>query len=151
MPAAKRSAALVLGLGILALSSAARADPPAKKDPVFKTLTVRSTGCDSDGGKVSCSTGVKYLGELLGKTYTYDFDESPRTCAGVKPGKYTFRFGFEYNDGAMFVEKEEKLSPCVLAFAHEAVARYLANWHVVRPIDPTVDVRSYYEATITLK
>ncbi len=151
MPAAKRSAALVLGLGILALSSAASADPPAKKDPVFKTLTVRSTACDTDGGKVSCSTGVKYLGELLGKTYTYDFDENARTCAGVKPGKYTFRFGFEYNDGAMFVEKEEKLSPCVLAFAHEAVARYLANWHVVRPIDPTVDVRSYYEATITLK
>lgn len=90
---------------------------------------------------------MKYLGELLGKTYTYDFDENARTCAGVKPGKYTFRFGFEYNDGAMFVEKS---SPCVL-FAPEAVARYLANWHVVRPIDPTVDVRSYYEATITLK
>jgi hypothetical protein len=151
MPAAKRPVALVLGLGILALSSAASADPPAKKDPVFKAFTVRATACDSDGGSSPCSSGVKYLGEILGKGYTNDFADNARTCAGVKPGKYTFRFGFEYNDGAMFIEKEEKLSPCVLAFAHEAVARYLANWHVVRPIDPTVDVRSHYEATITLK
>ncbi len=136
----------------LALASAvASADPH-----VAKVGDVTTGTCNTDGGNVTCSPGVRYLGSLVQSWWNFSLTDKPLACAAdVKPGSFTFTFGYGYNEGKIFVQDnakvQEKWPACVSDFVKQSSDKLLEWWKVLQPIDGSIDVNSKYKVTITIK
>ena len=128
---------------------------PAWADPVLSKVTkVSAVRCETDGGTESCSNGVKYMGEMAMKWANKQLDDAPVACPDAKPGTVTFHFGFEYNDGAMYMLDSEaaqaKLPTCVKQLATRVEAKWLEWYKFLLPIDQSIDIRSNYAVTLTI-
>jgi hypothetical protein len=129
----------------------------AYADPHVAKVTSVSTGsCGTDGGPVKCSTGVQYLGELVRMWWNDHTSEDTLVCAtDVKPGTYTVKVGFDYNNGDYSVRDGDKTQAkwpgCVKDFAKQGSEKLLAWWHMLQPIDASIDVNAVYKITIAIK
>lgn len=138
-------------LVLLVSASIASADPH-----VTRVTTVATGSCSTDGGAAKCSTGVRYLGELIQLWFNSNLQDKPLACAAdVKPGSFTIKLGYGYNDGKVFLQDDDKVKAkwpdCVQTFATRASEKLLEWWHVLQPIDGTIDINSSYKVTITIK
>lgn len=152
---------LVLAVGALALAAtpalAKKRPPPPPAGPrIVAIKDVTTTGCGTDGGSVTCSSGVRYLGDLVRIYFTNQLNDKAIDCAAdAKAGSVTFHFGYEYNDGTVNVSDDPKVQAkwpaCVKDLTDQIDKKYLEWWKMLQPIDPSVDVRSGYKVTLTIK
>jgi hypothetical protein len=129
------------------------ADDTARK---LKVDRVTAASCETDGGAVACSEGVRYLGGLLRSYFNAQLDQGgPIACGTARPGRYTFRMGYEYNGGTMYFPDRDavvaKWPSCVGQFRDKAGQKWLEWYHVLLPLDQSIDVRSEYTVTVTIK
>ncbi|TNF32433.1 MAG: hypothetical protein EP329_10230 [Deltaproteobacteria bacterium] len=168
-PFARLSLALLVAAGAPAAAAAETPTVHVKQSDV--------KDCNTDGGRVQCSVGVK----TIAKGLFYGLEEQPIACPDVKPGVYTLALLYEYNDGTVLFYSHElasigdkqavKTTPLVdeealrdaygkrlkrlpnlpACIREQAMPRLagllLKHLDVIRPIDPDADVR----ATYTLK
>jgi hypothetical protein len=144
----------VTALAAPALAKRAPPPPPPTGPHISAVTKVVTAGCDTDGGAVTCSMGVKYMGTLLLSTWNTELESTQMACADAKPGTYTFTIGFEYNDGTMGIVDTDKARAkwpaCVAPLADAMSAKWLEWFKVLQPIDPTIDVRNRYRVTIKI-
>lgn len=117
-------------------------------------VTAQTVTCNTDGGAAKCSSGVRYLGELIQIYWTDQLKEKPLACGDAKPGSVVIQFGYEYNDGTTYAGDEEKVAakfpPCVKEFEKQAQAAYLEWWKWIHRLDTSVDVRTLHKVTLKL-
>jgi hypothetical protein len=140
-----------LVLAAVLVASSAFADPK-----IAKVTSVKSVQCNTDGGSVTCSMGIKYMGTLVQSWFNQELADKPAACAAdVKPGNVTFRFGYEYNDGNMLIYDADKVQAkwpaCVKDFAKRVNDKWLEWYKMLQPIDQSIDVRNEYKVTIAIK
>ena len=148
-----------LSIVVLA-SSLAVADKAAPKQAagthIAKVTNVTTVRCDTDGGRVPCPTGVRYMGELVQSHFNTELESAPIDCAGdLKPQSLTFQFGYDYNAGATVLQDTDKVQAkwpaCVKTFAKQAGDTLLTWFKLLQPIDGSIDVSSNYKVTIAIK
>lgn len=126
----------------------------AAAEPHVRVKTVTTVACETDGGPEKCSSGVRYLGDLVQRWFDRELKDHPLACSAADKGEYSFHFGYEYNSGEVFVLEEEKRQAkwpaCVQQFSKQVTVKLLEWWKMLQPIDDTIDVRSKYKVTIAV-
>jgi hypothetical protein len=150
-----RSLASLIILTATSTAFAKKVVVPPAGPTVAKIASVKTNGCSTDGGNASCSSGVHYLGDLVKQWWNEQLEQTAIACADAKPGTYSFRFGYGYNDGKTFLLDSEKaqakLPACVKDFADKLGGKYMEWWHILQPIDGSIDVNTDYKVTIQIK
>ena len=121
--------------------------------PSLKVTKVAIGACSTDGGKVKCPTGLVYLGEIIQRSWNAELEAKPVACAYVTKKTETFELVYEYNDGTATIRDAEKSKapPCVQDFSKQVATKYLEVFKKLRDIDPSIDVRTSYKITVSMK
>jgi hypothetical protein len=136
-----------------ALAQGVAADGPRQLSVVKTDVGV----CNTDGGKVACPTGMKFLAEAFTFNANEDLQKTPIHCGPGKPQKAQTAILYEYNDGQFVVpEADEKAlakqPACVKeGYVPRAKAKLHELFQKVREVDPRVDVRATFRMYLQLK